>query len=123
MTFFDSLKHGASVNGEAKQDAFEYDPWRRLAAEIVISAVEDWRLLIIKKEWEKGASTRTQINFDSIRFFFKSQWCAFLMMHFSTTPEAILQLLENELEDAKKADGRELAKTIQKYRKNMRCGK
>lgn len=109
MKLLEAMRHGQSVNSENVRDPNEYDCWRLLAAEIVMSAIEDWRLLIYEREWE-NPSMKRGYGFDSIRYFFRSGWCGLLMQNFTTTPETILQLLEKELEDAKHANGAEIKK-------------
>lgn len=115
MTFQDNLRHGQSVNSESVYDVYEYDPYRMLASEIVISAVEDWRTLICERAWEKPYARRG-FDFDSIRWFFKIKWCGMLMQNFNTTPEIILKMLEAELEDAKNAGAAEMKKIRKQHR-------
>ena len=119
MKLLETMRHGQSVNSENVQDPNEYDPYRLLAAEIVISAVEDWRQLIYEREWETPSMKRGY-GFDSIRWFFRSGWCGLLMQNFNTTPEVILKLLEQELEDAKNASGEQLKKIRRQHRVSKR---
>ena len=89
-------------------------PWDRLAAEIVMGAIRDWRELVKSKAWlNKGASARQHIivSFDEIRSFFRSQYCAFIMQNFSMSPENILTLLEHELQQAMEKDNWKEEKT------------
>ena len=78
-------------------------PYDRLAAEIVMGAIRDWRLLINKKAWLDSYES-PQCNFEEIRRFFCSQYCEFLMQNFSMTPEGVLMLLEGELQQAMQKD-------------------
>lgn len=77
------------------------DPAGMLAAEIVAGAVEDWRGLVKQKAWLNAYPSRV-CNFNELRIFFKSEWCEFLMQNFSMQPTELLQLLEKELEEAKR---------------------
>lgn len=115
MKLLETMRHGQSVNSENVQDPNEYDPYRMLAAEIVISAVEDWRQLIYERAWENPI-IRRGYDFDSIRWFFRSGWCGLLMQNFNTTPEVILKLLEQELEDAKNANAAQMKKIRKQHR-------
>lgn len=76
------------------------DPNKRLAAEIVIGAVSDWRKLIKKKAWLDKEPDKF-CNFDELRNFFKGEWCAFLLQNFRIEPACILEMLEEELRQAK----------------------
>lgn len=78
------------------------DPNALLAAEIVIAAIEDWRYLTKKKQWDEIPSC--YCNFEELRIFFKSDWCGFLMQNFDIAPERILEILERELREAKAQD-------------------
>lgn len=74
----------------------------RLAYEIVLYAVKDWRQLVKRKAWKKTASPKC--NFNELRKFFKSDWCAFLMQGVRVPPQKILQMLEEELKEAKRKE-------------------
>lgn len=85
-----------------KQEEFD-SPWDRLAAEIVIGAIHDWKHLIKSKAWLDNAPHlhhHVIISFDEIRSFFRSSYCDFLMQNFSMTPEGVLMMLEEELREA-----------------------
>ncbi len=79
---------------ESKSDDFN----SRLAAEIVIHAVSDWRELIKKQAWV--GYQHPQCNFKELRDFFKSEWCDFLMQDFGIDPERLLATLDKELKEA-----------------------
>ena len=83
--------------------------------EIVNRAVLDWRLLIRAKAWkrEKFLSARSPwtmpnkyCNFEELRQFFKSEWCALCLQMNNSSANApkILELLEEELAAAMKKD-------------------
>lgn len=78
------------------------NPWDRLAAEIVMAAIRDWRTLVKRKAWRSKHVGKC--NFDEIRIFFRSSYCEFIMQNFSMPPEAILSLLESELREAMEKD-------------------
>lgn len=78
-------------------------PYDRIAAEIVIGAIRDWRVLVNRKAWIDRTPS-PQCNFDEIRRFFRSQYCDFIMQNFSMTPEDVLMLLEGELQQATQKD-------------------
>lgn len=80
---------------------YENDPAGLLAAEIVISAISDWRALIKKKAWKKRTYTT---SFAELRRFFESEWCDFLMQGVEIAPAAILDTLEAELREAIEKD-------------------
>lgn len=95
--------------------AIEMEHYKELAMEIVYYAVLDWRRLVKSKAWKKDHRQRTynywqipsvRCNFDEIRDFFRSGWCDTILTtaQVSTSSERILELLEAELEEAKKAD-------------------
>ena len=76
---------------------------RMLAAQIVATAISDWRELIREKAWlSKRIEPRK--NFTELRQFFESDWCALLMIFMELTPADILTKLEKELEEAKKME-------------------
>lgn len=89
---------------EAKIENTNIDPWELLASQIVVQAIEDWRLLIDGKAWDKEFP-RKWCNFDELRAFFKSQYCELLMLDCEIEPLEILRMLEEELRDAKRASG------------------
>lgn len=76
------------------------DPNKRLAAEIVIGAANDWRKLIKRKAWLNKTQDK-YCNFEELRIFFKSDWCALLLNGFHIDPARILDVLEEELRQAK----------------------
>ena len=78
---------------------YENDPVGLLAATIVIQAVVDWRELVKRKAWRDKDPSR-YCNFEELRKFFKSEWCAFLLLKFEVDPERILEILEAELASA-----------------------
>ena len=75
----------------------------RIAYEIVLFAIHDWRSLVQRKAW-KFATQASDCNFRELRAFFKSEWCVFLMQDMDVTPEAVLAVLEKELSEAKEKD-------------------
>lgn len=77
------------------------NPIGMMAAEIVAGAIDDWRRLVKEKAWLDEIPSR-YCNFDELRSFFKSEWCEFLMQNFSMQPHELLQLLEKELQEAKR---------------------
>ena len=93
-----------TLNAQPESGHFESEPHLRLAAEIVAGAIEDWRKLVKAKAWLD--TPQRYCNFDELRRFFKGEWCAFLLQHFETEPERILELLEAELENAMRKDGK-----------------
>lgn len=87
------------------------DPVGLIAAEIVIAAVNDWRQLIKSKVWLDDEIRNKFCNFYELRQFFRSDWCAFLMQNFDNIePTKLLQLLEEELQEAKEKHERERKK-------------
>jgi hypothetical protein len=93
-----------SVNADSaeqgRREAMKTDEgYARLAAEIVILAIDDWRQLIARRAWD--GRMYYMRNFDELRRFFQSEYCDFLMMNFDIEPAALLELLEKELEEAK----------------------
>lgn len=90
---------GKPLNCGYHDDTAVNDPWIRFAAEIVIHAVDDWRLLVKNEAW-LDSKPQKNFNFDELRVFFKSEWCAFLMQEFDIEPACILELLEKELREA-----------------------
>ena len=95
------------------------DPYRRLAAEIIIAAIEDWRKLIDRQAWvnDKYCNARAYMSFEAIRRFFKGDWCAFLMMYFNIEPERVLEQLEKELHEAMANDQAKKRKKRKRYNK------
>lgn len=91
------------LNATSEGGLFESDPHMHLAAEIVAGAVTDWRELVKRKAWEDERPNRF-CNFTELRLFFKSEWCEFLLQHFSIEPEGILEMLEAELAEAMRKD-------------------
>lgn len=84
------------------KDAID-DPYRRIAAEIIIGAISDWRLLIEKRAWDKSylrLHDGNLLTFEAIRRFFNGEWCEFLMQFFSVEPARVLEQLEKELQEA-----------------------
>lgn len=78
------------------------DPVGLLAAEIVISAVNDWRDLIKAKAWLNDGIGNKWCNFYELRQFFRSDWCGFLMQGMDNIePTRLLAILEAELQEAK----------------------
>ena len=94
------------LNASHEGGMFDCDPHMNLAAEIVASAATDWRELIKKKAWKKERQKVCEVvcTFEGLRHFFKSEWCAFLLQHFSVEPEGILKILEAELSEAIRKD-------------------
>lgn len=76
----------------------------QLAVEIVLFAIKDWRELIRQKAWKFRYVQKSDRNFNELRKFFKSEWCAFLMQDYELTPETTLATLENELREAMEKD-------------------
>lgn len=86
------------LNARSESGMFDCEPHLHLAAGIVAAAVTDWRELVKRKAWDK--KPQRYCNFTELRLFFKSEWCAFLLQHFSIEPESILERLEAELAEA-----------------------
>lgn len=82
------------------------DPYGLMAAEIVAGAIDDWRGLIKRKAWLDYEVEHNR-NFDELRRFFNSDWCEYLMQNFAMKPTELLQLLEKELQEAKRKVGTE----------------
>jgi hypothetical protein len=82
----------------------ERDPMARLASEILIQAVKDWRGLIKRKAWRSAVLQTKDKSFEDLRVFFHSDWCALLMESFGVQPDHILRLLEIELKEAREKD-------------------
>lgn len=87
---FTALRGGFSIS----------DPNKLMAAEIVIGAVNDWRRMIKNKAWLDKTPNKF-CNFEEIRIFFRSDWCALLLNGFNIQPARILEVLEEELRIAK----------------------
>lgn len=86
------------------------EAYGELAHAIVEQAVKDWRMLCQKMLSPKGYMDRiTQdITFDSLRKFFKSEWCETLCWNVSA--KGILYWLEKELaETLEKLQAQEVA--------------
>lgn len=110
-----NLHNGISVNADTAADGRHEankkdDGYALLAAEIVVHAIADWRQLVAMREWN-GHRVYGK-NFDELRRFFQSEWCDFLMMNFDFEPDALLQLLEKELEEAKKKEQKQQSEAI-----------
>ena len=94
------------VKASAEAQDFS-SPYDRLAAEIVIAAIQDWRDLVKNKAWldrNVVKKEHTVVSFGEIRAFFRSEYCEFIMMNFPIAPEGILELLERELQEAMEKD-------------------
>lgn len=91
-----------TLTGEHNQKPQPEGFYQRMAAEIVVGAIMDWRALIYKKAWLDVAQCNR--NFNELRLFFKSDWCAFLLQGFEMQPEKILEMLEAELRAAMEND-------------------
>ena len=63
--------------------------YRSFANGIILFAIEDWRALCEGKK-------RSGVTFDSLRNFFKGEWCSILCGQ--TNPLYILRKLEDERE-------------------------
>ena len=87
----------------AVKEAPQYisDPNALMAAEIIVGAINDWRLLIKSKAWRDTTRNDKWCNFDELREFFRSDWCGFLMQKWESIDQTrLLQLLEDELQEA-----------------------
>ena len=82
----------------------ELNPFQRLANEIIIQAVWDWRRLVDAHAWEEVNEDPT-CNFEEIRHFFKSEYCELLMLGSGLTPGDVLRQLEKELANKRKEVG------------------
>lgn len=98
MKYRTKLRHGESWNMQGINSDYENNPVSRTAAEIVIHAITDWRELVKQKAWRDYPSRNC--NFEELRKFFKSDWCAFLMQGFDVEPARLLEVLEAELQEA-----------------------
>ncbi len=87
------------LNARSESGLFDCEPHLHLAAGIVAGAIADWRKLVKRKAWKTERPNR-YCNFTELRLFFKSEWCAFQLQHFSIEPESILERLEAELAEA-----------------------
>lgn len=92
--FYLSGKLTSDYNGKPQVDGF----YPRMASEIVVGAICDWRMLVNKKAWREDY--HGIVNFNELRLFFKGEWCAFLMQDFEIEPAKILEMLEAELSNA-----------------------
>lgn len=70
-----------------------------LAVAIVVQAIADWRSLVKQKAWLDKCPQKS-CNFTELRNFFKGEWSAFILLNVEIEPEHILELLEEELQDA-----------------------
>lgn len=95
------IKAGRLLKFKEKESRIVSDPTQRLAAEIVIHAIMDWREMVRRKVWNP---VERYCNYDEIRVFFKSEWCAYIMQNFDIAPEYILAMLEKELQEAMERD-------------------
>ena len=97
-------QHGLHKQNEQIHEQQQYvnDPIGLLAAEIVACAVDDWRMLIKKKAWLPSVIASSSCNFGELRSFFNSQWCELLLHKCEIDPQRILQILEAELQEAKR---------------------
>ena len=86
---------------------------KELATQIVLKAVEDWRLLVKSKAWDVpykrstyGPVPNKDCNFTEIRNFFQSQYAEELLSicDVNISPREILQKLEKELEEAMRSE-------------------
>ena len=93
---------------------YENDPYKLLAATIVIQAIEDWRALVRARAWEDSTPNKHK-NFNALRLFFNGEWCAFLLHDFDIEPAAILETLEKELQQAMQNSKKKPRKRV-KYR-------
>lgn len=82
------------------------DFYARLAAEIIIHAVTDWRELCKGKRGTYGN------NFTELRLFFNSAWCETLMTNFDIEPAQLLEALEKEYEEAIRKEQEKASKSI-----------
>ncbi|MBO5841930.1 MAG: hypothetical protein J6R46_02935 [Clostridia bacterium] len=81
-------------------------PEALLMAEIVATAIEDWRTLVKRQAWRYEGTEHVDkyCNFAELRQFFKSDWCELLMVMFNIEPQCVLERLEKELEEAKRKE-------------------
>lgn len=87
---------------------------KELATQIVLKAVDDWRLLVKSRAWHDKPSRKNRgipnkdCNFTEIRNFFKSQYAEELLSicDVNISPREILQKLEKELEEAMRKENR-----------------
>lgn len=77
----------------------EDNPVNCLLGAIVEKAIDDWRDLIRSRAWLDENPNRW-CSFDELRYFFKSEWGAFVMQNFCIEPEYVLERLEAELREA-----------------------
>ena len=78
------------------------DAYKDLAGKIIMQAVMDWRYLCdqLKNPAKYLHKEPPQFSFESLRNFFKSEWCLMLCTH--AEPLTILHQLENERKAALK---------------------
>jgi hypothetical protein len=108
---YNRISVNATTAAEGRREANKTDDgYSLLAAEIVIHAIDDWRTLISRRAWA-GHMVYFN-NFEELRRFFQSEWCDFLMQNFDVEPDALLQLLEKELEEAKRKEQLEQSEAI-----------
>lgn len=81
-----------------------------LAAEIVARAIEDWRMLIEKGIVETNGGLGRDLNYISLRRFFKSWWCDLLLEPTGMNGFDILAILEKELKEAQQKALEEMKK-------------
>lgn len=94
------------------------DFYSRLAAEIIMHAIADWRELIKKGAWDRAQHPRC--NFAELRNFFQSEYCALLMQNFDIEPERLLEVLEKELQEAMKKDEERKLQEEKEHRNKMK---
>lgn len=102
MTFMERMERSRQPCSYAGD--YENDPVALLCSEIVIHAIVDWRMLIKSRAYLEPLPN-ANCNFDELRAFFKSSWCEFIMQKFEISTLRILEILEEELEEAKRKDG------------------
>lgn len=100
MSYINNMLRGGRQPAGYMGD-YENDPVALLCAEIIIHEIVDWRVLIKSREW-LNKHPSPYCNFDELRLFFKSEWCDFLMQDFELEPACIFEILEAELEEAKR---------------------
>lgn len=94
-------KRGTVFQRDEQRSQPVIDPYGLMAAEIVAGAIDDWRGLIRRKAW-LDYNVKHNCNFDELRSFFNGEWCEYLMQNFAMKPTELLQLLEKELQEAKR---------------------
>ncbi len=76
--------------------------YKDLAGAVIMQAIDDWRLLCNAMTNPKGRKYPPAQSFDALRRFFKSDWCETICI--ASTPEKILEKLEQELREARKKE-------------------